>query len=336
MEDYRLKNRDLEVKDFIEGILNGNRVLLAKAITLVESNNSKHFLKAQKIIEILLSQKKESIRIGITGIPGVGKSTFIDTFGCFLCNMGYRVAVLAIDPSSQVSKGSIMGDKTRMERLAKHPNSFIRPSPSGGNLGGVNRKTRETIILCEAAGYDVILVETMGVGQAEYVVREMVDFFLLLVITGAGDDLQRIKRGIMELPDLIVVHKADGENLEKAIMTMHEYNQMLRYITPYTLGWTPQAVNASSINETGIDEIWNIINKFERYTKESNIFDKRRDEQKWNWLHDLIKQELSDRFYQHPQVKQQLEIYEENIIKGKKSVSASALELINLFLFDAK
>ncbi len=336
MKDSRLKNRDLEVEDFIEGIVNGNRVMLAKAITLVESNNSKHFQKAQKIIEILLSQKKKSIRIGITGIPGVGKSTFIDTFGSFLCNIGYRVAVLAIDPSSQVSKGSIMGDKTRMERLAKHPNSFIRPSPSGGNLGGVNRKTRETIILCEAAGYDVILVETMGVGQAEYVVREMVDFFLLLVLTGAGDDLQRIKRGIMELPDLIVVHKADGDNLEKAIMTMHEYNQMLRHITPYTLGWTPRAVNASAINETGINEIWKIINKFERYTKESNIFDKRRDEQKWNWLHDLIKQELSDRFYQHPLVKQQLEIYEKNIINGRKSVSVSALELINLFLFGNK
>lgn len=332
MTKFFRKKNELAVNDFIEGIVKGDRVILAQAITLVESNAKRHFEKAQQIIEALLQKQSTSIRIGITGVPGAGKSTFIDAFGTYLCEIGYRVAVLAVDPSSQVSKGSIMGDKTRMERLSKNPRAFIRPSPSGGNLGGVNRKTRETIALCEAAGYNVILVETMGVGQGEFVVRDMVDFFMLLVLTGAGDELQTMKKGIMELPDLIVVNKADNDNLAKANKAKQEYNTILHFLKPYTDGWTTRAVTASALNETGIEDIWQLIHQFEDHTKNSNIFYKRRSDQQRNWLHELLKQELYQHFYHHPKVSQQLSHFENAVMNGEKSVAASALDLLDLFV----
>jgi len=326
------KNPDISVEQFIRGIENGDRVILAQAITLVESNAKQHFEKAQKIIEALLHKKNSTIRIGITGVPGAGKSTFIDSFGTYLCELGYRVAVLAIDPTSQVSKGSIMGDKTRMERLSKHPNAYIRPSPSGGNLGGVSRKTRESIILCEAAGYNIILVETMGVGQGEFVVREMVDFFLLLVLTGAGDELQTMKKGIMELPDLVVVNKADGENITRANKAKSEYNSILHFLTSYTKDWETRAVTASALAEKGIAEVWEIMKDFENQTKKSNLFYQRRSEQQLNWLHDLLKQELYRNFYDHPMIKEKLILAEKTVKSGTKHVSSAALELVNLFM----
>lgn len=332
MTKYIKKNHEVTVDDLVEGILNGNRVMLAQAITLVESNATRHFEKAQKIIEHLLQNENTSIRIGITGVPGAGKSTFIDAFGTYLTNNGYRVAVLAVDPSSQVSKGSIMGDKTRMERLSKDPQAFIRPSPSGGNLGGVSRKTRETIILCEAAGYNVILVETMGVGQGEFVVRDMVDFFLLLVLTGAGDELQTMKKGIMELPDLVVVNKADGDNLHKANVAKRDYNTILHFLHSYTEGWTTRALTASALQETGIKEIWKVIQDFENKTKKSHVFDQVRKEQQRKWLFSLVEQELYKVFYEHPSIKQKLPVLEKAITKGEKSVSASAVILLESFL----
>ncbi|WP_226667670.1 methylmalonyl Co-A mutase-associated GTPase MeaB [Metabacillus litoralis] len=332
MTKYIRKNREIAVNDYVEGIVNGNRVMLAQAITLVESNAVRHFEKAQKIIEKVLQKENSTIRIGITGVPGAGKSTFIDAFGTYLTNLGFRVAVLAIDPSSQVSKGSIMGDKTRMERLSKNPNAFIRPSPSGGHLGGVSRKTRETIILCEAAGFDVILVETMGVGQGEFVVRDMVDFFLLLVLTGAGDELQTMKKGIMELPDLVVVNKADGDNLHKANIAKQDYNTILHFLHSYTEGWTTKSLTASALKETGIDEIWNVICEFEILTKSSHVFDTRRSEQQRKWLYTLVEQELYKEFYEHPTIKQKLPILEQAILKGERSVAASALDLLESFL----
>jgi LAO/AO transport system kinase len=332
MSKFVKKNRDIPVEHYINGIKNGDRVLLAQAITLVESNAKHHFEKAQQIIEALLQKKSKSIRIGITGVPGAGKSTFIDAFGTFLCEQGNRVAVLAVDPSSQVSKGSIMGDKTRMERLSKHPNAYIRPSPSGGNLGGVNRKTRETMILCEAAGFNIILVETMGVGQGEFVVRDMVDFFLLLVLTGAGDELQTMKKGIMELPDLVVVNKADGDNKEKANQAKHEYNTILHFLKSYTEGWVTKAVTASAKEEEGINEVWNIIHSFQEYTKKNHLFYERRAEQQRNWLHDLLKQELYRYFYNHAEIKEQLINAERTVISGEKSVASSAFDLLNLFI----
>ncbi|PMC39541.1 methylmalonyl Co-A mutase-associated GTPase MeaB [Bacillus sp. UMB0899] len=332
MKKFVKKSNDISVDQYIKGIEKRNRVLLAQAITLVESNAKQHFEKAQQIIEALLQKKNSSIRIGITGVPGAGKSTFIDSFGTYLCEQGYYVAVLAIDPTSQVSKGSIMGDKTRMERLSRHSNAYIRPSPSGGNLGGVSRKTRETIILCEAAGYNIILVETMGVGQGEVVVREMVDFFLLLVLTGAGDELQTMKKGIMELPDLVVVNKADGENMMKANKAKSEYNSILHFLSSYTKDWETRAVTASSIEETGIADIWEIIKNFEKQTKKSNLFYKRRSEQQLNWLHDLVKQEVYRHFYEHPLIKDKLNLAEQTVKTGSKHVSRTALELVNLFI----
>jgi LAO/AO transport system kinase len=258
-----LKKEERSTADIISGIHKGVRSDLAQAITLVESNATRHFHKSQEIIQEIMPSTGHSVRIGISGVPGAGKSTFIEAFGLYLCEQGHKVAVLAVDPSSSKTGGSILGDKTRMEQLARHPQAFIRPSPSSGTLGGVHRKTRESILLCEAAGYDVILVETMGVGQGEFVVRDMVDFFMLLVLTGAGDELQTMKKGIMELPDLVVVNKSDGDNLAKAKKAKHEYNTILHFLKPYTDGWTTSAVTASALKETGIEDIWQLIQQFE-------------------------------------------------------------------------
>lgn len=279
------------------GIRAGNRTLLSRAITLVESNSNKHFGIAQELLQRLLPHSGNSVRIGITGVPGVGKSSFIERFGLYLISLGKKVAVLAIDPSSSISKGSILGDKTRMEELSRHEMSFIRPSPSSGVLGGVARKTRETIILCEAAGYDVILIETVGVGQSEITVRSMVDFFLLMQITGAGDELQGIKKGIMELADLIVVNKADGNNVERAKIAAREYNNALHYIRHATRAWDTKAQICSSRTGQGIPDIWQTILAFCASTKESGAFEERRRGQTSAWFEDMLQEAVLHYFY---------------------------------------
>lgn len=326
-----VKRKERSVKEYVEGVLNNDRTILAQAITLVESNAAKHMDIAQQVLNELLPHVGKSIRIGITGVPGAGKSTFIEAFGTFLCERGHRVAVLAVDPSSSLTGGSILGDKTRMETLARHPRAFIRPSPSGGTLGGVHRKTRETMMLCEAAGYDIILVETVGVGQSEFVVRNMVDFFLMLVLTGAGDELQGMKRGIMELTDAIVINKADGDNKPKALAAQKEYNQFLHYLRPATPGWETKAYTCSALLGEGIEEIWRVIEKFVETTKRSGVFDMRRRHQQKDWIYSMIKDYLETSFFSHPAVKEKLPIIENNVISGRQSVTSAVRELIQVY-----
>ena len=259
-----------------QGVRSRDAVVLARAITLVESTAPRHSAEAAVLMKLLLPYRDHSVRIGITGVPGVGKSTFIEAFGLYLCEHGHRVAVLAVDPTSMVSGGSILGDKTRMEKLSRHPSAYIRPSPSGGALGGVTRKTRETITLCEAAGYDVILVETVGVGQSEIAVRSMTDFFLLLALTGAGDELQEIKKGIVEMADAILVTKADGDNLVAAEKLKIELSQILQLLAPATPGWKPEALTCSAIKGNGIADIWSLVQKFRVEMKASGEWESRR------------------------------------------------------------
>ncbi len=285
------------VADLISGVLKGDQALLARAITLVESTQAVHQEKAYEIIEKCLLKTKDTLRIGITGVPGVGKSTFIERFGSMLTAMGKKVAVLAVDPSSTVSKGSILGDKTRMPQLVKDPMAFIRPSPSGDSLGGVARKTRESIILCEAAGYDVILVETVGVGQSETAVHSMVDFFLLLKLTGAGDELQGIKRGIMEMADAIVINKAEGDNIKRAEMARSEFERALHLYPPKENDWAPKVLSCSSITGAGIPEIWEMINDYQTKNKASSYFVSKRKSQNTYWFHQTVESLLKQQFY---------------------------------------
>lgn len=326
-----VKKREIPIEDYVQGILQKDRTKLAQAITLVESNAVSHFERAQQMIKQILPYTGNSIRIGITGVPGAGKSTFIEAFGKYLCEQGHRVAVLAVDPSSSISGGSILGDKTRMEQLSRDNRAFIRPSPSGGTLGGVNRKTRETILLCEAAGFDVILVETVGVGQSEVVVKSMVDFFLLLALTGAGDELQGMKKGIMELADAIVINKADGENKRRAIATKSEYNRFLRYLRPATEGWKTKAYMCSALFNEGIDDIWKVINEFKQTTESSGVFSHRRKTQIRDWLYAMIKEQLEFRFFQHPVVKDALPKLENNVMSGNQTATSSVQELFRLY-----
>lgn len=302
----KIKRPKLDLDKLVEGIKEGNRSDLSRAITLVESNSDKHFEDAQELLKRLLPFSGNSMRIGITGVPGVGKSSFIESFGSFLTSMGKKVAVLAIDPSSTLSKGSILGDKTRMEELSKDPLSFIRPSPSSGVLGGVARKSRESIILCEAAGYEIILIETVGVGQSEITVRSMVDFFLLLQIAGAGDELQGIKKGIMELADHIVVNKADGDNVIAAKAAAGEYNNALHYLRNATEGWTTKAGICSAKLKMGMDEIWGVIEEFERVTKKSGFFEERRRAQTADWFEELLSEAVLSRFFRDAKVAKEL------------------------------
>jgi LAO/AO transport system kinase len=324
--------KEPSVEELYEGVIRGDRSLLARAITLVESNAEQHFQKAQQLLQKLLSHSGKSIRIGITGVPGAGKSTFIEAFGMYLCNLGLRVAVLAIDPSSTISGGSILGDKTRMEQLARNPRAFIRPSPTAGKLGGVHRKTRETMLICEAAGYDVILIETVGVGQSEVRIRDMTDFFLLLVLTGAGDELQGMKKGIIELADAILVHKADGANKPKAEQTRKEYNRILHFLRPATKGWITRAYACSSLDGVGISDIWTVIKNFEDTGKSTGILTERRKAQQRNWLYSLITDQLHYHFYHHPSVKSMLTEIENEVIAGEKTVASAVDTLFKLFL----
>ncbi|MFX3674817.1 MAG: methylmalonyl Co-A mutase-associated GTPase MeaB [Paenisporosarcina sp.] len=325
----RSQKREVSVDDFSREIRQGSRLHLAKAITLLESTVFEDKKTGQRLLQELLPFTGKSIRIGITGVPGAGKSTFIEAFGRYLCEQGYKVAVLAIDPSSSISGGSILGDKTRMEELVKHPNAFIRPSPTAGTLGGVHKKTRETMLLCEAAGYDVILIETVGVGQSETIVREMVDFFMLLVLTGAGDELQGMKKGIMELADLLVVHKADGDNLKMSKKTVAEYMQILHFLQPASRGWLTKAIPVSSLEHTGIDEVWTLITEFKKKLSKTGFWEARRQSQTVDWFHMMISDRLNDDFFGFPERKSQVQSLEESILKENVTVSQAVEILFN-------
>lgn len=305
-------------EELINGILSGNITALSRAITLVESTQPAHLQKANMIINACLPHANQSVRIGITGVPGVGKSTFIEAFGKYLTSIGKKVAVLAVDPSSTISHGSILGDKTRMEELVKDSNAYIRPSASGETLGGVARKTRETITLCEACGFDTIIIETVGVGQSETAVHSMVDFFLLLKISGAGDELQGIKRGIMEMADAIVINKADGDNIKKAKLAKAEFNRALHLFPAKKSGWVPKASTCSAITTEGITEVWETITTFVETTKANHYFDEKRAEQNQYWMLETINEQLKNHFFNHPEI---MELLEEN----KKAVQNNAL-----------
>ncbi|MDX8364311.1 methylmalonyl Co-A mutase-associated GTPase MeaB [Cytobacillus sp. IB215665] len=326
-----IRKTEKHVKDYVDGVLNKDRTMLAQAITLIESNAQRHVDKAQAVLNELLPHVGSSIRIGITGVPGAGKSTFIESFGTYLCDKGYHVAVLAVDPSSSITGGSILGDKTRMENLSRHPRAFVRPSPSGGTLGGVHRKTRETMLLCEAAGFDVILVETVGVGQSEIVVRTMVDFFLLLALTGAGDELQGMKKGVLELADALIINKADGDNKRHAEIAQRDYNRFLHYLRPATEGWETKAYTCSALLGTGIDNVWKIINEFVDQTKAAGTFESRRKAQMKEWIHATIKDQLETRFFTHPQIKGRLPQVESNVISGNIPVTLAVQQLLALY-----
>lgn len=327
----RPKRRGLTIEEAAKGILGNDRAVLARAITLIESNAEKHITKAQELLNHILPHTGNSIRIGITGVPGAGKSTFIESLGYHLCEQGHRVAVLAVDPSSNLTGGSILGDKTRMERLSRHPRAFVRPSPSRGTLGGVTRKTRETMLLCEAAGYDVILIETVGVGQSEVVVRSMVDFFALLVITGAGDELQGMKKGIMEIADLIVVNKADGSNRPKALAAKEEYNQIVHYLRPATEGWTTQSMTVSAVYEQGLEEFWELVEKFKEQIKKSGVFEQRRQAQIKDWVYSMIKEQLEHQFFSNAGVKKELPQIEEKVVNGELPVTRAVQDLFEIY-----
>ena len=326
------KNRNLlPAGDYVEGILRGDITLLSKAVTLVESSNPKHQEIAQEIIKLCLPHSGKSVRIGITGVPGVGKSTFIEALGSYITRQGGKLAVLAIDPSSERSKGSILGDKTRMEELAGDKNAYIRPSPSAGSLGGVARKTRETIILCEAAGFNHIFIETVGVGQSETAVHSMTDFFLLLMLAGAGDELQGIKRGIMEMADLIAINKADGNNVEKAQLAKIQYKNAIHLFPRKDSGWEPGVLTCSAVQKSGIDEIWDEIEKYRQLTVTNGWFDTRRNQQSTYWMHETIREQLYRDFYGNQIIKHRIEEFESLVLNNKISSFAAAGKLLDLY-----
>lgn len=326
----RRKNR-LKPEEYINGILNGDRVILSRAITIIESNLESDKKLARDIIQAILPATGNSIRIGITGVPGVGKSSFIEVFGKLLIKEGHKVAILSIDPSSQRSKGSILGDKTRMENLSKSENAYIRPSPSGETLGGVANKTGETMLLCEASGYDVILIETVGVGQSETAVHGLTDFFLLLMLSGAGDELQGIKKGIMEMADMIVINKADGDNIQKSEQARILYENALHIFPQPESGWTPVVSTASSIENTGIDFIWEKISEYKDLVTGNGYFLKNRNRQKIQWMYNNINEKLKSLFYNSEPVKKHLTSLEKRIIESKESPVNAAEMIIKEF-----
>ncbi|MGC6429677.1 MAG: methylmalonyl Co-A mutase-associated GTPase MeaB [Jejuia sp.] len=321
------RTKNVNAIQLVNGVLNRNITDLSRSITLVESTKPSHQKKANTILKSCLPHANNSIRIGITGVPGVGKSTFIETFGKHLTALGKRVAVLAIDPSSSVTKGSILGDKTRMEALVKDKNAYIRPSASGETLGGVARKTRESIVLCEAAGFDIILIETVGVGQSEIAVHSMVDFFLLLKLAGAGDELQGIKRGIIEMADAIAINKADGDNKKAAKLAKVEFNRALHLYPQKTSGWTPKVALCSAVENEGIDTIWQLISKYITLTKSNNYFDKKRNEQNKFWLIQTIESRLKSDFFNEGKVKVALE-EQLKLVESNKTTPFAAAEFI--------
>lgn len=307
----------LSANEYIQGILSGNRVILSRAITLVESQLSQDKNLAQEVLEKILPFSGKSIRIGITGVPGVGKSTFIEAFGKHITSQNKKIAVLAIDPSSQRTGGSIMGDKTRMEELSHESNAYIRPSPSGNSLGGVANKTRETMLLCEAAGFEVIIVETVGVGQSETIVKGMVDFFLLLMLSGAGDELQGIKRGIMEMADAVVITKTDGDNIQKAKNARMEYIHALHLYPPSQNNWYPHVLTCSALEKTGLSEIWEMIIDFQKQMLANGFWQSNRQEQNLEWMYAFIKQTLTAQFFDNQVVKNNIPLIEKKILAGE-------------------
>ena len=322
--------------DYAAGVLRGESVMLARAITLVESSAVRHRGVAAELMQMLLERGSHSVRIGITGVPGVGKSTFIEAFGLHLCEAGHRVAVLAVDPTSAISGGSILGDKTRMERLSRHPSAYIRPSPSGGALGGVTRKTRETILLCEAAGYDVILVETVGVGQSEIAVRSMTDFFLMLALTGAGDELQGIKKGIVEMADAIVVTKADGGNVVAAETLRLELAQVLKFLTPATVGWKPEVLMCSAVSGLGIGEIWAMVERFRSEMMASGEWGARRLGQVREGLMEFAREQVLSGMAESPSVRSDLEELGVEVARGGMTLRDAASRIAGDFLAEGR
>ncbi|HZM12889.1 MAG TPA: methylmalonyl Co-A mutase-associated GTPase MeaB [Bacteroidales bacterium] len=326
------RRKRLTADDYVDGILRGDRTILSQAITLVESSLPEHYDIAQAVVEKCLPASSRSVRIGITGVPGAGKSTFIETFGTMLTRRhGRRLAVLAIDPSSQQSRGSIMGDKTRMEQLSTDPDAFIRPSPSAGTLGGVARKTRESIILCEAAGFDTIIVETVGVGQSETAAHSMVDFFLVLMLAGAGDELQGIKRGIMEMADTIVINKADGNNVRKAEIARIEYKNALHLFPLSPSKWNPRVLTCSSLENRGITEVWETVRDYVSMTKSNGWFWERRREQAVTRMHETVIDTLKYSFYSHPEVQALLPELEKQLLEGEITSYKPALILLEKY-----
>jgi LAO/AO transport system kinase len=325
------RKKDLNPEELFHRILEGDITALSQAITLVESTAEKHQEHARWLIRQALPHANRSVRVGITGVPGVGKSTFIESLGMHLCNSEKKVAVLAVDPSSSLSKGSILGDKTRMESLVKHTNAYIRPSASGDSLGGVARKTRESIWLCEAAGFDTILVETVGVGQSETAVHSMVDYFLLLKISGAGDELQGIKRGIMEMADAIVINKADGDNIKKANLAKVEFNRALHLFPPKASGWQPKVSTCSALQHEGIDQVWNTVESFVNFTKENGYFDSHRAQQNQFWMLETINEQLKNRFYQDTEISRLLETKKAAVLEHRLSPFEAAQELLEFY-----
>lgn len=318
-------------QDLVQGILSRNITSLSRAITLIESTNPDHLAKANEVVNSCLPHANQSVRIGITGVPGVGKSTFIEAFGKHLTSLDKKVAVLAVDPSSSISQGSILGDKTRMEELVKDKNAYIRPSASGDTLGGVARKTREAIILCEAAGFDTIIIETVGVGQSETAVHSMVDFFLLLKISGAGDELQGIKRGIMEMADAIVINKADGDNIKKAQLAKTEFNRALHLFPVKKSGWMPNVSTCSAITKEGIEEVWKTISNYLKLTHSNAYFQEKRKEQNQYWMMETINEQLKNHFYTHPEISKLLDKKKKAVQNNTLSPFTAAMELLSTY-----
>ncbi len=322
--------------ELVEGILKGDITMLSRAVTMVESLSPDHQAVAQEVIEKCLPHSGNSRRIGITGVPGAGKSTSIDAFGLHVLKDGGKLAVLAIDPSSERTKGSILGDKTRMERLAVHPAAFVRPSPSAGSLGGVARKTRETIVLCEAAGFDNIFVETVGVGQSETAVHSMVDFFLLLQLAGTGDELQGIKRGIMEMADGIVINKADGDNIPRAQLAQAQFRSALHLFPPTASGWQPEVLTYSGYYELGIAEVWDMIDRYFAYVKANGYFERKRLEQARYWMRETIDEQLRRHFYDNPRIAAMLADKEQRVLANRQSSFTAARDVLDAYFHPEK
>ncbi len=327
----RRKKSRLSTEEYVVGILAGNITTLSQAITLIESSNPEHYAQAQEIIERCLPHAGKSIRIGITGVPGAGKSTFIEAIGGKVTSIRHKLAVLAIDPSSERSGGSILGDKTRMESICHNPDVFIRPSPSAGSLGGVARSTRETLVLCEAARFGVIFIETVGVGQSETAVHSMVDLFMLLQISGAGDELQGIKRGIMEMADLMVITKADGENVHKAELARTQFQGALRLFPVPDSGWRPRVLACSSVDGTGLDEVWQGVEAFLEHTRQNGYFKHNRNRQNKYWMYESIHEALRNSFYHAPEVEARIGDYEQRVLDDRMSSFIAAKELLELY-----
>ncbi len=327
----KFKKEELTVQQYLKGIKSGDRTTISKAITLIESSLQKDKKIAKELLNNCLPLSGNSFRLGITGVPGAGKSTFIETFGLFAVKQGKKVAVLAIDPASTRTKGSILGDKTRMEKLSAHPKAFIRPSSNAGTLGGVSRNTREAMIILEAAGYDFIIIETVGVGQSETAVAQMTDFFLLMLIAGAGDELQGIKRGIMEMADLILINKADGDNVTKAEMAKQELENALHLFSPNVNEWTPKVLTVSALEAKGIDLIWKTLQQYIELTKENGFFVEKRKNQLLQIMEESIKQKLIEHFYSNNNITKKLRYYKKLIEEGKTTPYQASEKLLKLY-----